>query len=113
MTDEVIKAAAITMLERAYVPYSHVPVGAALECKDGTVFTGGNVEGRRQFRRIVIAGKGVDFCVPCGICRQVMREFSPELEIICLNGDGEERRFTLPELLPHSFGPEHLRECEG
>ena len=85
MTDEVIKAAAITMLERAYVPYSHFPVGAALECKDGTVFTGCNVEnasypagicaernaiahavaeGRRQFRRIVIAGKGVDFCVP-------------------------------------------------
>ena len=134
MTDEVIKAAAITMLERAYVPYSHFPVGAALECKDGPVFTGCNVEnasypagicaernaiahavaeGRRQFRRIVIAGKGVDFCVPCGICRQVMREFSPELEIICLNGDGEERRFTLPELLPHSFGPEYLRECEG
>lgn len=51
--------------------------------------------------------------MPCGICRQVMREFSPELEIICLNGDGEERRFTLPELLPHSFGPEHQRECEG
>ena len=44
MTDEVIKAAAITMLERAYVPYSHFPVGAALECKDGTVFTGCNVE---------------------------------------------------------------------
>lgn len=131
MTDEVIKAAAITMLERAYVPYSHFPVGAALECKDGTVFTGCNVEnasypagicaernaiahavaeGRRQFRRIVIAGKGVDFCVPCGICRQVMREFAdPErfLVIVAKSVD-EYREYTLAQLLPESFGPDML-----
>ena len=129
MTREELKAAAIAMLDRAYVPYSHFPVGAALECDDGTVFTGCNVEnasypagicaernaiahavaeGYRDFRRIVIAGRGEDFCVPCGICRQVMREFAPDLEILCLNGAGEERTFILPELLPHSFGPEHL-----
>ena len=58
--------------------------------------------------RIVIAGRSEDFCVPCGVCRQVLREFAPDLEIICLNGTGEERVFTLPELLPHSFGPEYL-----
>ena len=129
MTREELKAAAIAMLDRAYVPYSHFPVGAALECDDGTVFTGCNVEnasypagicaernaiahavaeGHTQFRCIVIAGRGEDFCVPCGICRQVMREFAPDLEILCLNGAGEERTFPLPELLPHSFGPEHL-----
>ena len=129
MTREELKAAAVAMLDRAYVPYSHFPVGAALECGDGTVFTGCNVEnasypagicaernaiahavaeGHTQFRRIAIAGRGEDFCVPCGICRQVMREFAPDLEILCLNGAGEERIFTLPELLPHSFGPEHL-----
>ena len=129
MTREELKAAAIAMLDRAYVPYSHFPVGAALECGDGTVFTGCNVEnasypagicaersaiahavaeGHRDFRRIVIAGRGEGFCVPCGICRQVMREFAPDLEILCLNGAGEERTFTLSELLPHSFGPEHL-----
>ena len=129
MTREELKAAAVAMLDRAYVPYSHFPVGAALECGDGTVFTGCNVEnasypagicaersaiahavaeGHRDFRRIVIAGRGEGFCVPCGICRQVMREFAPDLEILCLNGAGEERTFTLPELLPHSFGPEHL-----
>ena len=129
MTREELKAAAIAMLDRAYVPYSHFPVGAALECDDGTVFTGCNVEnasypagicaernaiahavaeGHTAFRRIVIAGRGKDFCVPCGICRQVMREFAPDLEILCLNGAGEERTFTLSELLPHSFGPEHL-----
>ena len=126
-----LKAAAISMLDRAYCPYSHFPVGAALECEDGTVFTGCNVEnaaypagicaernaifhalaeGHTSFRRIVIAGRSKDFCVPCGMCRQVMREFAPELEIICLNDSGEEQHFTLKELLPHSFGPDHLNK---
>ena len=129
MSLEELKAAAVAMLDRAYCPYSHFPVGAALECSDGTVFTGCNIEnasytpticaertavskavseGHRDFVRIVIAGRSEDFCVPCGVCRQVLREFAPELEIICLNGAGEERVFTLPELLPHSFGPEYL-----
>ena len=129
MTREELKSAAVSMLKKAYCPYSHFPVGAALECEDGTVFTGCNVEnaaypagicaernaifhavsqGHTRFRRIVIAGRGKDFCAPCGVCRQVMREFSTDLEIICLNGDGEDRSFTLEELLPHSFGPEHL-----
>ena len=129
MTREELKAAAVAMLDRDYVPYSHFPVGAALECADGTVFTGCNIEnaayspticaertavskavseGHRDFVRIVIAGRSEAFCVPCGVCRQVLREFAPDLEIICLNGAGEERVFTLPELLPHSFGPEYL-----
>ena len=131
MTREELKAKAIAMIDKAYCPYSNFPVGAALECMDGTVFTGCNVEnavfpagtcaernaifhavaaGQRFFRRIVVAGKSEDFCVPCGTCRQVMREFNPDLEIICLNGRGEERVFTLQELLPYSFGPSHLTE---
>ena len=130
MTREDLKAAAVAMLDRAYCPYSHFPVGAALECSDGTVFTGCYIEiasytpticaertavskavseGHRDFVRIVIAGRSKDLCVPCGVCRQVLREFAPDLEIICLNGAGEEQVFTLPELLPHSFGPEYLR----
>jgi cytidine deaminase len=129
MTREELKAAAVAMLDRAYVPYSHFPVGAALECADGTVFTGCNVEnaaypagicaernaifhavaeGHTDFVRLAVAGRSTDFCVPCGICRQVMREFAPGLEILCLNGAGEEQSFSLEELLPHSFGPEHL-----
>ena len=129
MTRDKLKSAAVSMLEKAYCPYSHFPVGAALECEDGTVFTGCNVEnaaypagicaernaifhavsnGHTRFRRIVIAGKSHDFCVPCGMCRQVMREFSADLEIICLNGAGEEKTFTLDQLLPHGFGPEFL-----
>ena len=129
MTREELKAAAVTMLDRAYCPYSHFAVGAALECADGTVFTGCNIEnaafspticaertavakavseGHTDFVRIAIAGRSADFCVPCGVCRQVLREFAPDIEVICLNGKGEEQVFTLPDLLPHSFGPEFL-----
>ena len=113
----------------AYTPYSHFRVGAALRAKDGRVYTGCNIEnaafpcticaertamfkaiseGNCKFRRIVVAGKSEDFCVPCGSCRQVMREFAPELEVICLNGKGEARHYTLRQLLPESFGPEYL-----
>ena len=129
MTREELKAAAVAMLDRAYCPYSHFAVGAALECADGTVYTGCNIEnaafspticaertavakavseGHTDFVRIVVAGRSKDYCVPCAVCRQVLREFAPGIEIICLNGKGEEQVFTLPELLPHSFGPEFL-----
>ena len=124
MTKQELCQKAIEMLDMAYVPYSHFPVGAALECRDGTVFTGCNVEnaaygsticaertaivkavseGHRDFVRIAIAGKSKDFCVPCGSCRQVMMEFSPEMEVICLNGAGESKTFSLRELLPYGF----------
>ena len=129
MTRDELKATAVSMLDRAYCPYSHFPVGAALECSDGTVFTGCNIEnaayspticaertavakavseGHRDFVRIVVAGRSKDYCVPCAVCRQVLREFAPNVEIICLNSDGAEVVHTLPELLPHSFGPEFL-----
>jgi cytidine deaminase len=123
------------MLDKAYCPYSHFPVGAALECADGTVFTGCNVENAvypagicaernaifhavaeghtADFVRLVIAGKSDDFCVPCGICRQVMQEFAPELEVICLNGKGEAKTFTLKELLPYGFDNRWLDHGEG
>ena len=92
---------ALEMRARAYTPYSHFQVGAALLCKDGSVYTGCNIEnaaytpsncaertaffkavsdGKREFAAIAIAGgaeteKDLDYCVPCGVCRQVMREF--------------------------------------
>lgn len=129
MTKLELGNAAVSMLDLAYCPYSHFPVGAALECADGTVFTGCNIEnaafspslcaervavakavsgGHRHFVRIAIAGTGADFCVPCGVCRQVLREFGTDLEILCLNGQGEVREFTLSELLPHSFSGDFL-----
>ena len=124
MSLDELKAAAVTMLDRAYCPYSHFPVGAAVECTDGTVFTGCNIEnaayglticaertaifkaiseGHRDLKRIVIAGKSEDYCVPCGSCRQVMQEFAPQMEVICLNGKGEAKHFALKELLPYGF----------
>lgn len=105
-TLEELKAKAVAMLDMAYVPYSHFPVGAALECEDGAVFTGCNIEnssygltncaertsafkavseGHRRFKRIVIAGRSDDYCYPCGACRQVLYEFGPDMEVVCLN----------------------------
>ena len=99
-------------------------MGAALECADGTVFTGCNIEnaaygcticaertaavkaiseGHSKFRRIVIAGNSKDFCYPCGACRQFLYEFSPDMEVICLNRSREAKRMTLRELMPCGF----------
>ena len=134
MERELLIQTALDGLGRSYAPYSHFHVSAALLCRDGKVYTGNNIEnaayspgicaercafakavseGEREFEAIVICGgpdgKAGDYCPPCGVCRQVLREFAPNIEIICLNGAGEERTFTLEELLPHSFGPEYLQ----
>jgi len=120
---------AMDMLKMAYVPYSNFPVGAALECEDGTVFTGCNIEnaaytptvcaertavfkavseGHRTFRRIAVAASTKKFCAPCGVCRQVLSEFAPQLEVILVNCDGETLDLTLPELLPYGFDNSYL-----
>ena len=129
MSDEALVETAFTMLEKAYVPYSHFPVGAALEGEDGTVYTGCNVEnaaygscicaertalvkavseGTRSFRRLAVVGNGSDYCWPCGSCRQMLYEFSPDLEILVARGDHQFVKYTLRELMPHGFGPAAL-----
>ncbi|MGM9662918.1 MAG: cytidine deaminase [Oscillospiraceae bacterium] len=129
MTLDELKAAAVAMLDRSYCPYSHFAVGAALECADGTVYTGCNIEnagyspticaertaavkaiseGHTDFRRIVVAGRSEDFCYPCGVCRQFLYEFAPDLTVICLNGRGESHTLSLRELLPHGFDKTYL-----
>ena len=136
MTREELKAAAAAMLDRAYCPYSHFPVGAALECADGTVFTGCNIEnaaygptncaertavfkavseGHRKFKRIAIATAGEKMSGPCGVCRQVMMEFcDPETFKIILATDTEHYQvFRLTELLPMGFGPGNLAETQN
>ncbi len=122
--------AALEARERAYAPYSHFAVGAALLAADGRIFTGCNVEnasygltmcaervalfkavseGAREFTAIAIAC-GTGPCAPCGACRQVLREFSPDhLLVIMTDAAGKEvRKERLSSLLPSSFGPEHL-----
>lgn len=122
--------------ERAYTPYSHHPVGAALVTKDGKLYHGCNIEnaaygptncaertaffravyeGEREFDRIAVVGGMEDTdgsapCAPCGVCRQVMMEFcNPEnFKIILANGDEEPLEYTLKELLPLGFGPSNL-----
>ena len=130
MSDEELVALAFTMLERSYAPYSHFPVGAALLCADGSVFTGCNVENaaygsticaertalvkavseghRSGWERLAIAGRGEDYCWPCGACRQMLYEFAPKLRVLAARGDGEYVEVPLNELLPHGFGPESL-----
>jgi len=108
----------------AYTPYSGFQVGAALLCKDGTVYTGCNIEnaafgptncaertaifkavseGKREFSRIAIVGgpagtKPAEFCPPCGVCRQVMMEFcEPEEFKIILGRMGEDGREEMAE----------------
>ena len=123
-TLEELKAKAVAMLDMAYVPYSHFPVGAALECEDGAVFTGCNIEnssygltncaertavfkavseGKHEFDAIAITSSGQSLTFPCGICRQVLSEFTPEIKVILEDENSELHTFMLSELLPHSF----------
>lgn len=132
MTD--LRQYAIDAMEMAYAPYSGYQVGAALLCTDGTVYTGCNVEnasygatncaertaffkavseGKREFLAIAICGgqdgRIADVFPPCGICRQVMREFcKDDFEVRLIKADGEEI-YRLEELLPVSFAPEHIQ----
>jgi cytidine deaminase len=123
-------AAAISAMPSAYAPYSGFHVGAAILDGDGGIHPGVNVEnaaypqgscaeagaiaamvagGGRRIRAIAIAGRGDLLCTPCGGCRQRIREFADaDLPVIICGEDGERSRFTLGELLPESFGPDHL-----
>ena len=115
--------AARDVQERAYAPYSHFRVGAALLGEDGTVYTGCNVEnasyglticaernaifhavacGCRHFTALLITGDSKDLTAPCGACRQVMAEFSIP-EIILVRPDDSYETFTLQQLLPLNF----------
>jgi cytidine deaminase len=116
---------------RAYAPYSRFRVGAALRTPSGAIFAAANVEnaaypqgacaeagavsamasaGERRIAEILVIGDGDGLCTPCGGCRQRIREFADETTPVHIAGPGGVRRtFTLCALLPHSFGPEHLR----
>ncbi|MEG1632904.1 MAG: cytidine deaminase [Oscillospiraceae bacterium] len=124
MTDRELMETAGEVSKNAYAPYSRFQVGAAIECDDGSVFTGCNVEnaalgdticaervavckavseGHTRFTRIAIWGEGKDYCMPCGSCRQFLAEFAPELEVLCAKAGGRYVSYKLSQLLPHTF----------
>ena len=124
MTDRELMSMAYEASMNAYVPYSRFAVGAALECSDGTVYTGCNVEnaaygdticaertavvkavseGQRKFVRIAVYGEGKGYCMPCGSCRQVLAEFSPDMEVLCAKAGNRYVSYKLSQLLPHTF----------
>ena len=121
--------------QQAYAPYSEFLVGAALLTEDGKIYQGCNIEnaayspgncaertaffkavseGRRDFTAIAIVGnkrgEAGDYCPPCGVCRQVMREFcAPDnFKIYLAKSPEDYREFTLEQILPMGFGPENL-----
>ena len=128
--DERLIKAAIDAMPSAYAPYSGFHVGAALLDENGNIHQGVNVEnaaypqgncaeasaiaamiieGGRRIQAIAVAGRGDLLCTPCGGCRQRIREFADaETPIIICGEDGQRARFTLGDLLPESFGPDHV-----
>ena len=105
MTDRQLINLAEQASRNAYVPYSHFAVGAALECRDGTVFTACKAvsEGRRDFVRIAVYGDGEHYCYPCGACRQFLAEFAPDMEVLSAMGGGRYVSNRLSELMHYTF----------
>lgn len=114
--------------EKAYCPYSNFEIGAAIMTDDEKIFIGCNVEnvsyglsncaertaifkaiseGHRNFQAIAIASSGQSLPFPCGACRQVLAEFSPNMVVYV---DGSSESFTMSELLSHSFKKSQLKE---
>ncbi|MBI4040720.1 MAG: cytidine deaminase [Deltaproteobacteria bacterium] len=112
---------------KAYAPYSRHRVGACLVTQDDHIFLGVNVEncsfplgvcaervaiykavseGYLKFKKLVLVTGNEEISAPCGGCRQVIREFAPDLEIIVANPKNLYKTFFLKDLLPHAFSPE-------
>lgn len=127
--------AARSVQERAYVPYSGFRVGCALLAADGRVYLGANVEnaayspticaervalpaavvdGVRDFAALAVVGDGPGPCTPCGVCRQVLFEFAPDLPVIAAGTAGDPVHYVLGrDLLPAAFGPARLAAGGG
>ena len=130
MNEENYIAATKEAMSNAYVPYSNYPVGALIVTNNGNTYSGCNVEnasyplgncaeasaiasmilgGEKKIKTIYVMTKNDEGGIPCGGCRQRIREFSDEnTQIMMCSPDGVQNRINLSELLPNSFGPEHL-----
>lgn len=131
--DELIDAA-LKVRENAYAPYSKYRVGAAILASRGRIFLGCNVEnaaypvcicaeqaaigaavaaGCNRFKAIVVATAGPKPAPPCGMCRQALSEFGPNLEVLLVSPDGKREEWELAELLPGAFQSETLKAGQG
>ncbi len=130
MNEESYIEATKEAMSKAYVPYSNYPVGALIVTDNGNTYSGCNVEnasyplgncaeasaiasmvigGDKKIKTIYVMTKNDEGGIPCGGCRQRIREFSDtNTQIIMCSPDGVQQRINLSELLPNSFGPEHL-----
>ena len=132
-----LAAKSLAGIKNSYAPYSHFHVSAVLLSENGNIYTGNNIEnaaytpsvcaercaffkavseGERSFTAIAVVGgpegaSEFDWCAPCGVCRQVMKEFCHEdaFQIILARSVKEYKVYTLAELLPMGFGPDNLQ----
>lgn len=124
-------AASLRARAHSHSPYSKYAVGAAILDEQGRIHAGANIEnaaypqgwcaeatalgamvmaGGKRALAVLVTGPGPDIITPCGGCRQKLREFAaPDLLIIAGDPSGIKQQWTLEQLLPHSFGPEHLK----
>ncbi len=130
MSESSYIAATKEAMNKAYVPYSKYPVGALIVTDKGNTYTGCNVEnasyplgncaeaaaiasmvmaGEKNIKLIYVMSQNDQGGCPCGGCRQRIREFSDiDTQVILCSPSGVQQRLLLTDLLPNSFGPEHL-----
>ena len=128
--DELVKIA-LKAREKAYVPYSHFKVGAALETKDGRIYEGCNIENASygltncaertaffaaladgcrpgDFVKLAVVGQTEDVISPCGACRQVIYELGADCDIVLAKLEGKMLKTNIQNLLPGAFGAKDL-----
>lgn len=134
MNKELLKEKAKETMKLSYSPYSNFKVGAAVECKDGSIFVGTNIENssyslcmcaernalynaymhgytKSDFIGFCLIGETTDVITPCGACRQVISELYPsDAPILMTNTKGKEQLTTISELLPFAFSEEDLKK---
>ena len=129
MTDLELYQKAVEQLKNSYAPYSKFAVGAALLTENGNLYTGCNIEsaaysaticaertalvksvseGDLKIASLAVASSSGDFTFPCGICRQMLVEFNPNLRIIVGNQQDQLKVFLLKDLLPEAFTAQEL-----
>ena len=130
MTEDTYLNLLTEALSRAYAPYSVFAVGAVVRGESGRLYSGASVEnaaypqgwcaetsalaamvmaGETRLTEVAVMAEGDRICAPCGGCRQKLNEFAlPGTQVLCYSPHELRATFSLEDLLPHSFGPEHL-----